>query len=488
MNTQFLGRLARIFLIVSLLAGLSITSGAAAAPQTAPAAQPQAAAASGATFPPLNIPEGLVTPTIDGVCNLSEYGTNSGASGYSFLDTGGASATINLMHDANWLYVCMVAPLGSYPDRFASLYLDPQGNGISYTFAQQDDYSLRVKIADSTQSSFRGSGVIGGWVDAGATVATYWNGAASSDAKFDYAEYRVSLKDFGLTLCGGIFGMAVYHHWVVAGSGDDYGWPSNQWYDQPRTWQLVTLGGKGCGATGKIAYVFRGNTLDATSFYNFLAGNGYTVTLVPLSSVIGTDFSVFNLIMIADDTGSLDQWGTAGDTANQVAAITSPNKPIIALGEGGYAFFGRLSMYIGWPRGWHGPQGNIRKAGTAPAAIFNGVLTPDPIPFTLEPVNSVGIYLKGPTPPAGVVPSGMEDPLDDHASLIQDGCRLLWGNSGNPPEMTGDGQTIFLNSVGYILTYPCPNPVTTPPDTCYTLTKVDSAGSGAVSPDSGMGK
>ena len=104
--------------------------------------------------------------------------------------------------------------------------------------------------------------------------------------------------------------------------GDDYGWPSNQWFDQPHTWQLVYLLNGPCnpppGEGGKIAYVFRGNTADATSFYNLLVTNGYTVTLVPLGDVLTTDFSTFDLILVADDTGNLNDWGSAGLTDSQV--------------------------------------------------------------------------------------------------------------------------------------------------------------------------
>src|SRR5207248_6299105 len=41
--------------------------------------------------------------------------------------------------------------------------------------------------------------------------------------------------------------IAVYHHWLNS-VGDDGGWPSNQFFDQPQTWQAALLGGVG-GAT-----------------------------------------------------------------------------------------------------------------------------------------------------------------------------------------------------------------------------------------------
>jgi uncharacterized repeat protein (TIGR01451 family) len=494
MHSRSLDRLYRIFLVVSLLAGLSFTTGAAAAPltlpgsadKTGPALQPLGVSATGATFPPITIPATTATVDVNGTCDANEYGL---AAVYTFTDIGSAAASVRLMHDNTYLYVCLVAPHGSYPTRFASLYLDPQGNGISYQFAQQYDYSLRVKIVGPSLLSMAGSGVANGYVPLNSPgVPDYWTGAATGagvNDKNDVVEYRVNLKDFGLGICGSIFGLSVFHHWVVGGSGDDYGWPSTQWFDQPRTWQLATLSapvGSSCGANGTIAYVFRGNTQDATSFYNTLVGAGYSVTLVPLSSVMTTDFNAFSLVMIADDTGSLDQWGTPGLTDQQVAKIANPNpgkanKPILGLGEGGYAFFGRLSMFIGWPHGWHGPQINIREAATPPAAIYVGVsvVPPNPIPFYIEPTNSVGIYTPtNPALPANVTKIGLEDPLDDHSSLIQEGCQLLWGNSGNPLGMTTDGTTIFLNSVGYILSSTCELPPVTPSGACYSISKTAS--------------
>jgi hypothetical protein len=55
-----------------------------------------------------------------------------------------------------------------------------------------------------------------------------------------------------------------------------------------------------------IAYVYHGNTADATSFYNLLTGSGYGVDLIPLANVLTTSFKPYKMIIIADDTGSLN--------------------------------------------------------------------------------------------------------------------------------------------------------------------------------------
>ena len=235
-------------------------------------------------------------------------------------------------------------------------------------------------------------------------------------------------------------------------------------------------------AAPNIAYVFYGNDVDANAFKGLLASSApaYSVDLIPLASVLATDFSLYDMTIIADDTGSLNTWGTPADWAAQVAKIKLPNKPILGIGEGGYAFFGKLGQFIGWPQGWHGPQTSALNAGTPPAGtIFGGLLSPATL--YSAPVNSVGIYLN--KVPADAFPIGLEPATQDHADQIMQGCHFLWGNSGSPSLMTGDGKTLFLNYVQYAVTFQCPPPpAEQPPDqVCLNVIKTSDA-QGAVMP------
>lgn len=470
----------RALLLIPLVAGILFPSlagvaymGAVSASPSSPPGVPAVSDFSAQAAPSapnlLDIPLSKTVPTVDGNCQ--EYAE---ASVQTFVDGNGSLATVYLMHTGGLLYVCMTAQHGTFPERFASLYLDPQGDGSSYTFAQKDDFSLRIGIGVPGRSSYRGSGVSNGYVE-DSSLTDLWAGAAQVSGGGEVVEYSVPEGRFFLNPCQ-YFGLAVYHHWFSA-VGDDYGWPSNQWFDQPRTWQLARLASPACAdVRGHIAYVFRGNTSAAISFYNLLTGAGYGVTLVPLGNVLSTDFSLFDLTIIADDTGDLDHWGIPALTATQVDKIKTPNKPIIGLGEGGYAFFGRLSLFIGWPMGWHGPQFSWNKAGGAPPAYYTGIAA-DPVTVYSAPVNSVGIYLGGGGPPSDVFPVALETPSKDHAALIQQNCKLLWGGSGNPLSMASDGVTLFLNAVGYMRTFQCP-PVTPPPPNCVEITKTASPASG----------
>ena len=244
----------------------------------------------------LQIPKGKASE-IDGVC--TDY---TDAQSEAFADGGGITSTVYFKHDGSYLYVCMVATLSKNNERFGRLYLDPQGDGSSYTFADKTDYALQVNL-DSSNKSFHGTGVSNGY-DNDTLIPAFWDGkyAISPTGGNEDFEYRVSLGRFKMGDCGQTFGIAAYHHWFSA-VGDDYGYPSNQWFDQPGTWAAATLLSPPCSTPepmGKIAYVYRGNTADATTFRNLLISRGFTVQLVPLSNVLTTDFSLFDLTIIAE--------------------------------------------------------------------------------------------------------------------------------------------------------------------------------------------
>ena len=227
----------------------------------------------------------------------------------------------------------------------------------------------------------------------------------------------------------------------------------------------------GPAAVGKLAYVYRGNKDDAATFFNLLTDEGYTVTLVDLADVLTTNFNDFDLTLIANDTGNLNVWGT--DPA-QVVQLTAPNKPILGLGEGGYAFFGTLSLRIGWPWGWHGSQLATNRADGAPSSYYTSPYTigADPVQSYARAVGEVGIYSGASGLPADTIAVGVEPASSDHAPLIFQGCRQLWGFAGNPGVMTAEGKHLFFNAVQHAKTLQC---ATKPPPDPKCLTVVKEA-------------
>lgn len=207
------------------------------------ASSPLSGVSQGITLPisalaALTIPTSQTPVVLDGTCDtLSEY---PDAAIQTFGDAFNIQGTVYLQHDADNLYVCVVGAAGTFADRFVSVYLDID-NGRE-PVAEADDFSLRVAINSGATQSKRGTGVYGGYV----VLALPGWAARTGMGNADVAEYAIPLTLTG-SACEEPFGLAVYHQWVQ-GVGNDYGWPSSQFYDQPQTWTEVTLESPPCPA------------------------------------------------------------------------------------------------------------------------------------------------------------------------------------------------------------------------------------------------
>ncbi|HOU11756.1 MAG TPA: DUF6345 domain-containing protein [Anaerolineae bacterium] len=201
-----------------------------------------------ATPEPVTIPASDGKVTLDGQCGArTEY---ANALAVEFSDFG-YTRTVYLQHDGTNLYVCMDAFHGWFDqDRAGVVYLDT--DGARETQAEADDYALKVNFMEGTlgaQSSWFGSSnpanpysptnALLGWTG----VATYTGVIGQTGA--DVAEYRIPMTLTG-GLCGAPFGLAVYHQGYQSVYFTPFGWPSNQFYDEPRTWQMAYYGGAPC--------------------------------------------------------------------------------------------------------------------------------------------------------------------------------------------------------------------------------------------------
>ena len=429
----------------------------------------QPAAAQGVTPDATKIPASQTVPTVDGNCERVEY---IDAVAVNFIDAFEATGTVRLKHAGGSLYVCVTAAPGTREDRFFRVYADPE-NGKE-AFASANDLAFQVAVTTGASSAYRGTGVANGWA---AAPVPGWEAKVSYSPNYESAEFRIPLNLVNGS-CGKPSGLAVYHHWV-SGVGDDYGWPSNKYFDKPDTWEEVAYDGRVC----PIAYVFRSDTAIAAQFKTLLESDGFTVELIPLAEVLKADFTVFDLVIVARDTGYLDRWpqDTPGVSA-EAAHIAAANKPVIGLGEGGYAYFGKGDQALGWPNGWHGPLAAVNPVNTGQTYwhVPYELGTPPPSPLALyaDPMAEVGIYLPGVT---AVLPFGREPADKDHAPLLaeEDDCDQLWGFSGPPAQMTAEGRQLFVNAVAYGLSIAgrCAPPKT-PPAQCLTVTKAASPPAG----------
>jgi hypothetical protein len=200
----------------------------------------------------------------------------------------------------------------------------------------------------------------------------------------------------------------------------------------------------------KVAYIYSTDVGTANEYKSLLEANGFQVDLILQSAVLSTDFAGYKYIVIGPETGSLKDWGDAAGA--QVSHVNGPGRSILGLGEGGYAFFGRLALTIGWPQGWHGSEA---PAGTG----INVVDVADPVWTTPNPISipsdgllafygssSPYVAIYNPDVIAGVKRLGRQIGDATHYPLIgQAGKYLLWGFGRGPVAMTLVGKQVFVN-------------------------------------------
>jgi uncharacterized repeat protein (TIGR01451 family) len=255
---------------------------------------------------------------------------------------------------------------------------------------------------------------------------------------------------------------------------------SSQTYDPVKT-NNVDSESTTIGPAGSLAYIYRNDTVAAVNFKTMLEARGFTVNLITLTAAATADLSTYDALLIADDTGVLDEWpvGTSGSSP-LVDTISGFHRPTIGIGEGGYAWFGKSGKSIGWPNGWHGSLAQIEAISpTSPYWQAPNDFTPlptAPIALYTAPANHVSIY----TPAApDTVQLGLEPSAPDHAPLVVESqnCSQLWGFSGDPSAMASEGRDLFVNAVVYALTQTCTTP-SAPPD-CLTITTTAKPAAGS---------
>lgn len=273
----------------------------------APAAPADAVSAAQVSFVSvITIPRVAVSAALDGNCGADEY-ASARAVQYQELDGSGfpVLSPLRLQHDNTYLYVCLQGIAGSFsPNDFASVYLDYDYG--REPLATYDDLSLTVNVQQYT-TTLRGTGVPAGYVP---STLKGWDARSSFGAVHTF-EYKIPVSALTLGgLCNRQFGLAVYHHWVH-GVGIDYGWPGNQWWDQPQTWQPVQLDNVSCNPTlpvfAPLPVTVTQGTANGLGF--LMQGIGKGTQNFSDTSHTGTPrFTVVN-----SDTGAfLEQYGAGG--------------------------------------------------------------------------------------------------------------------------------------------------------------------------------
>jgi len=198
-----------------------------------------------------------------------------------------------------------------------------------------------------------------------------------------------------------------------------------------------------------VAYIYSIDSTNASAFKTFLNSIGSQTTLVEMGDIVNTDFSQFDVILIGSNSGYTITWGNPAS----VSAIVNSNKPILGLGEGGYAFYGKLSLNIGSPNGGHGSRDNIYVVQEN-HTIFN---SPNPINVPQDSViqlynstsSCVQIYFASPIPE--VILLGRVELAPFHYLIVQEQTQyFIWGFDDSPSNMTQTGKDLFANIVDFM--------------------------------------
>ncbi len=196
----------------------------------------------------------------------------------------------------------------------------------------------------------------------------------------------------------------------------------------------------------RVAYIWLNNLPAAVAYQRLLQAGSYSVDLVPMAEVAKTVWGSYDLIVIGPETGDGADWGTSA----AVGALLQYSTPILGLGEGGYAFFGKAGLAIGYPNGWHGNE-----AYTYAVDAVNDVWhSPYGIPMGRDRLvrvygKTAHVGVRVEKPPASILLIGREPADETHYNLVQQDLRerrfLLWGFQAGPPLMTADGRHLFIN-------------------------------------------
>ncbi len=192
-----------------------------------------------------------------------------------------------------------------------------------------------------------------------------------------------------------------------------------------------------------VLYIHERDTEAAESYQSLLVSYGCSTTLIGLDDVATTPLDSYDLVIVGDDTGSLSQWGEA----ESVAAIEGSGKPVLGLGEGGYAFFGKLGLWIGWPNGMHSSRDSIFVIDP------NDLLFSAPYPIDVPEGRALQLYTETghvglhlwPVPETVTALGGELDNPGYYPLALEHDRYLIWGFAESPEKMTQIGKDLFIN-------------------------------------------
>jgi len=197
--------------------------------------------------------------------------------------------------------------------------------------------------------------------------------------------------------------------------------------------------------TFRFAFIYLHDESAATKFRQLLKENDYSTDLIPLDAVTTTKWAQYSAVIIGSDIEKA--WSTPA-----AKAIADANVPVLGLGKGGYYFFGKLNLGIGWPNGWHGAEVGVTAVERFEhpywtSAKFEQIDSDELILYSSS--SHVAIHLSKLSP--GEIPLGYEGHKKSHAVIMeQDQRYVLWGFTAPPDKMTELGKQMFVHTCQYV--------------------------------------
>ena len=195
-----------------------------------------------------------------------------------------------------------------------------------------------------------------------------------------------------------------------------------------------------------ILYIYDRKVEAAESFESLLNDYGCATTLIGLGEAATVVLDPYDLIIVGNDTGFTSHWGDA----ESVAAIEASGRPVVAIGEGGYAFLGQLGLSIGWPNGAHGNDDSISVIDPDSSHFNIPYLIDIPEDKTLRlytETEHVGLYLWPVVPETVTALGGKVDSVTYYPLALEHDRYLLCGFAAPPENMTEVGKDLFANIV-----------------------------------------
>ncbi len=201
------------------------------------------------------------------------------------------------------------------------------------------------------------------------------------------------------------------------------------------------------GTLPNIIYLYSSSESTADSYETLLEDAGATVTTMNISDLGDGSVSGYDLIIVGHDTGSGSNWGSP-----YVAKVNNAGTPIMGLGRGGYAFFGKLGLTIGNPNGIGGSRTGISIVDT------NSSIFATPIHITIPESEILELYTMSDfmgidlsNVPDNIVTIGrLVDNNRVYPLLTEDGRYMLWGFTSSPDRLTQTGKDLLINAVVYM--------------------------------------